>query len=368
MATDARYNEDGRPSIAAGDDGKVRIIDIARMAGVSAGTVDRYLHERGKVSAEKRQRIQAVLDQVGYRPNLVARSLALKKPFHIVAVIPSFAPGQYWEAIAGGIDRAAAEMAAYNVRVTKLTFDQYDRASFDRTAAALLDREADGVVIATLFNNSVAALSHELDQRGVPYVYVDSDIEGEQRLAYFGTHSYDGGRIAARLLTEHTGARGDLLVARLERKGRNGSHQGDNRRRGFMDYLREAGRAGVVREVMLRPGDTPYNDAVLDQALAQYPDVSGAVMFNSTCHLLGEYLQRRGLTRIRLVGYDLTARNAALLTEGVITTLIGQRPEAQGYEAVKALADYFIQKKAPAPVNLMPIDILIKENIKYYKP
>ena len=91
-----------------------------------------------------------------------------------------------------------------------------------------------------------------------------------------------------------TPARGDLLVARLERKGRNGSHQGDNRRRGFMDYLREAGRAGVVREVVLRPGDAAHNDAVLDEALARYPDVSGAVLFNSTCYLLGEYLQRRG--------------------------------------------------------------------------
>ena len=68
------------------------------------------------------------------------------------------------------------------------------------------------------------------------------------------------------------------------------------------------------------------------------------------------------------MGYDLIARNTALLHEGVVTALIGQRPEAQGYEAVKALADYFIQKKVPAPVNLMPIDILIKENIRYYRP
>ena len=369
MAEDIRHNG-GVPAPGGGAvaGGAVRIVDIARMAGVSAGTVDRFIHNRGKVSAENRRKIQAVLDEVGYRPNLVARSLALKKHFHIVAVIPSFEPGQYWEAMAGGIDRAAAELAAYNVRVERLAFDQYDRASFDRAAAALLGMEADGVLIATLFNNSVTALSRELDNRGVPYVYVDSNIEGGGQLAYFGTHSYDGGRIAARLLTEHTGARGDLLVARLERKGRNGSHQGDNRRRGFMDYLCEAGRAGVVREVVLRPGDAAHNDAVLDEALARYPDVSGAVLFNSTCYLLGEYLQRRGLRHIRLVGYDLIARNTALLHEGVVTALIGQRPEAQGYEAVKALADYFIQKKVPAPVNLMPIDILIKENIRYYRP
>ena len=57
----------------------VRISDIARMAGVSVGTVDRILHNRGKVSKTAQEKVNRVLQEVEYRPNLMARSLALKK-------------------------------------------------------------------------------------------------------------------------------------------------------------------------------------------------------------------------------------------------------------------------------------------------
>ena len=72
----------------------VRISDIARMAGVSVGTVDRILHNRGKVSKTAQEKVNRVLQEVEYRPNLMARSLALKKQFNIAALIPAFRPGE----------------------------------------------------------------------------------------------------------------------------------------------------------------------------------------------------------------------------------------------------------------------------------
>ncbi len=52
---------------------KIRIKDIARLAGVSAGTVDRVLHNRGNVSTEARRAIEAVFREVDYRPNIHRR-------------------------------------------------------------------------------------------------------------------------------------------------------------------------------------------------------------------------------------------------------------------------------------------------------
>ena len=104
----------------------IRIVDIAKMAGVSVGTVDRVIHNRGRVSEENRKKVQAILEMVHYQPNLMARSLAAsKKQYHILAITPSFVQGEYWEAISEGIDKAAAEMESYNITITKLFFDQY---------------------------------------------------------------------------------------------------------------------------------------------------------------------------------------------------------------------------------------------------
>lgn len=62
------------------------IKDIARMAGVSAGTVDRVLHNRGDVSAASREKVQKVLDEIDYHPNMFAIGLAAKKRYRVLVL------------------------------------------------------------------------------------------------------------------------------------------------------------------------------------------------------------------------------------------------------------------------------------------
>ena len=56
---------------------KIRIKDIAVLAGVSEGTVDRVLHQRGDVSAKSLEAVNKVLEEIKYTPNLMARSCLL---------------------------------------------------------------------------------------------------------------------------------------------------------------------------------------------------------------------------------------------------------------------------------------------------
>ena len=81
---------------------------------------------------------------------------------------------------------------------------------------------------------------------------------------------------------------------------------------------------------------------------------------------VGNYLKARGMQKVKLVGYDLIERNTQLLSDGVITALVAQRPERQGYDGIKSLCNHLLFKQNPEKVNLMPIDILLKENLKYY--
>ena len=67
-----------------------------------------------------------------------------------------------------------------------------------------------------------------------------------------------------------------------------------------------------------------------------------------------------------LTNFRTIERNTQLLSEGVITALVAQRPERQGYEGIKSLCNHLLFKQHSEMVNLMPIDILLKENLKYY--
>ena len=289
-----------------------------------------------------------------------------EKQYHFVAITPSFTHGEYWEAISDGIDKAASEMESYNITITKLFFDQYNNKTFDDIVRNLLDEKVDGVLIATLFTDSVIRLSQELDRNEIPYVYVDSNIEGQHQLAYFGTESYDAGVIAARLLTDKISSTSDILMARIIHSGKNDSNQGKNRREGFCHYLKETGFTGNLHEVELKINDSVYNFIKLDEIFEANATIEGGIIFNSTCYILGNYLKARGMQKVKLVGYDLIERNTQLLSDGVITALVAQRPERQGYDGIKSLCNHLLFKQNSEKVNLMPIDILLKENLKYY--
>ena len=65
---------------------KTRIKDIARLAGVSIGTVDRVIHNRGEVAEKTKLKVQQILKETNYSPNVMAQALKLKE-----TVSPGFA-------------------------------------------------------------------------------------------------------------------------------------------------------------------------------------------------------------------------------------------------------------------------------------
>lgn len=344
----------------------IRIKDIAKMAGVSAGTVDRVLHNRGRVSEENLKKVNAVLKMVDYQPNLIARSLASKKQYNIVAVIPSFEKGEYWESISKGIDKARDEFEDYGIHVHKLYFDQYDNHSLDKVVNELFESSFDAVLIATLFTESVVSISQKLDKMNIPYNYIDSNIPGQNQLAYFGTNSYNSGAIGAKILLNAIGKGSNILITRMIHTGDQSSNQCINREAGFRDYLKNVGYTGKVYYVNLKIGSSVYNFSELDKFFKSKNKTKGAIVFNSTCHKLANYMKIRNIQSLTVIGYDVIEENANALKDGLISTLIAQRPQLQGYKGIKSLCEYLILKKIPLKENYMPIDILMRENVDYY--
>ena len=102
------------------EDQNYTIKDIARMAGVSAGTVDRVLHNRGDVSPQSKAKVQKVLDEIHYQPNVFAIGLAAKKKYSFICLIPYYIEHDYWHSVVSGIERARQELRPFNVSVDYL--------------------------------------------------------------------------------------------------------------------------------------------------------------------------------------------------------------------------------------------------------
>ena len=81
---------------------KTRIKDLAERAGVSAGTVDRVLHNRPNVSKKALAKVQRALEEMDYKPNMYASALAYNKEYNFISVIPKHESEAYWEEVEEG--------------------------------------------------------------------------------------------------------------------------------------------------------------------------------------------------------------------------------------------------------------------------
>ena len=129
----------------------IRIKDIALKAGVSIGTVDRVLHERGEVSDETKKKIQQIIDELDYRPNLLASSLASKKSIVFATLMPkAVSQDTYWSKPQLGVEKAMGQLKAYGVKIEQFFFEMDDSSSFSTEAEKLLQITPDAVMLAPL--------------------------------------------------------------------------------------------------------------------------------------------------------------------------------------------------------------------------
>lgn len=349
----------------------IRIVDIARMAGVSVGTVDRILHNRGRVSLEKQEKVEKVLKEINYEPNLLARLLAIKHDFKLAVIIPSFENGDYWHSVSKGIERAVEELSKFNIQVEYLYFDQYDKKSFSLILDQVKNNEYSGAIVATLFEEYIIQLSKLLDEKEMPYVFIDSDISDLNNLAYFGADSYRSGAIAAKLMLSEIGKQANIIVAHTKGAEAEISTQIEKRESGFINYLEENGFEGKILYLEIDTGDKAQSKENLQRILCNKLVSSqvGGIIFNSRIYELVDLFDRISLKPdydFKLIGYDNIEKNTQALKNGKVSYLIGQHSNSQGYDSVKSLSHYLLFNQNFEKINYMPIDILIKENIDHY--
>lgn len=350
------------------EDQNYTIKDIARLAGVSAGTVDRVLHNRGDVSSQSKAKVQKVLDEIHYQPNVFAIGLAAKKKYSFICLIPYYTEHDYWHSVVGGIERARQELRSFNVSVDYLCYHHGDKESYQEACQAIRDKNVDAVLIAPNFREETLALTGYLHENEIAYAFVDFNIEETNSLTYIGQDSFKSGYIAAKIMMRnYLKEEGQELVLFLSNSKDNPAEiQMQRRLEGFMSYINEEFNNLIIHEVVLNKSNQEVNQQILDEFFQNHPKATFGAVFNSRVYQLGEYLRRKGHSMKGLIGYDLLKANVELLKSGDVQYLIGQRPELQGYCGVKALCDHVVFKRAVDPVKYMPIDILIKENIDFY--
>lgn len=273
----------------------VSIHDVARDAGVSAGTVSNFLNRPHKVSPATSSRIRAVVEELGYVPRLSARQLRWGRS-GVVGMCVVNAANPYFADVV-----AAAEGALEEAGLSVVVSSAHESARKQTTLLGLFEQmRVDGVLVAT--PDAEAAELREVDGRGTPVVLVD-DGGGQDGLDGVLVDHRAGGRAAAHHLL--ASGRRRLMVA----TGPRGVQQTARREEGFREVVAAAPDATleVVRSPDLGLGlGEAVGRAIVATPARERPD---AVFATNDMHALGiEHALLSGGVRVpgdvALVGYD----------------------------------------------------------------
>ena len=346
---------------------KVTIQDVARYANVSVGTIDRVIHNRGKVSPQKHKLVEEAISRLNFNPNLLARTLALGKNFTICALIPSAPSGEhYWSLPLQGIKLASCQYRDYGISTEYFFYNQFEEQSFIEQAASIEKIHPDGVIMAPMFLNEGSTFAARLSNKGIPYVFIDVDLPGEKSLSYIGPDLKSSAGIAARMLHSEIGEKAEILIVNMVK----GIENDTNLRRmevGFRGYFKKNGlyKKHPVHTLTVHSDDKEDIWHKLTRCYLKNPSIEAVFVTNSKAYLVAEFHKFHDLD-IRLAGYDLLPGNIRYLKKGGIDYIISQSPVQQGQRAVQTLFDYFTWKKKPEKVQHVPLDIIIRENVDFY--
>ena len=346
----------------------IRIKDIAERAGVSTGTVDRVLHKRGNVSEKARRKVLAVMEELGYERNIIASTLAYNRSFKIAALLPDFQKDIYWELPKKGVKKAQQDLQHYRVEVDFFFFDLSDSKRFLLQAERLLESGPDAILFAPVFSQESQWLLEECEKRNLPNIMINTRIESKNSLAYIGQHSKKSGELAGRLLdfVLHDGQ--SALLLNLAFGATNAQHLID-KEQGFRQYFAENDqkRINIIQRDFAEFQDHKKLKNFLDDIFLEHPQIRGVFVTNSRTYHLIKCLDKKWLQKVKIVGFDLIPPNLKLLKKGLIHFIINQNPMQQGYLGILNLVNYLILKKEIAPIQYLPLDIVMKENAEYYQ-
>ena len=343
----------------------IRILDIALKAGVSIGTVDRVLHQRGEVSAETRDKILKIIRDFDYRPNILASSLASKK----ITTIASFTPrasskDSFWSKPQEGIEKAVNKLMPYGIRLQSHHFKMEDPESFTKEANKLLESSPDGILLAPWGKRESLKFTQLLDQRSIPYVFIDSNLTEANPISFIVQDSVQSGFLAAKLLDYGIAPKSNVLLIHITKDLQNANHL-LLREGGFLNYFETVSNKSHRIIKMEVSADEIETAKGINTSIAKVNSIDAVFVTNSKVHLVAGLFDTYEI-RPKIIGYDLIQKNTELLLNGKIDFLLNQNPEKQGFAAINLLFDQIVRKEKVKSANYTPIDIITKENIKYY--
>ena len=332
----------------------VTLKEIADKAGVSIGTVDRVLHNRGRVSKENIELILRIAKENGYVPNQVARRLQRNRQYAFGVLLPALeSEFGYWQQIKEGIEDARRELNSLDVDIIYSFYDRRSQEDFLSAAEHLFSHDISAYIMAPLMGDATYHVVAE--HKAIPVAFIDSSLPGVVPFCDFSQDPCQAGRTASRVMDFFSSSLDAVFTVQTYSSAYNGRMRAES----FCNAYRKEHPAVDLQNMNIAAEDE-FRD--IPRLMDRYGRI-GIFVVNDGVHKVVDRLSSYDdISRFTIIGFDLSPENRRLLESGLISAIIGQRPRAQGYEAALYLYRKIVLGQERHIVHI-PVDIYIRENV-----
>ena len=313
----------------------VTLQQIADKAGVSRGTVDRALNNRGRINPEVEERIKRIAKEMGYQPNRAGRALAMARHSIRIGVILQSIDTPFMQQVKDGVEAAKEEVQRMGAEVEIKEIGGIDASA---AIAYMEEMRESGCNAIALVPSEDECLKTTVDtfvqDYQIPVVTFNSDIAGSKRLCFIGQDTLQSGKAAAGLMSEIVCTHGKVLV--ISGHPTNQGHK--NRAKGFVEELKACRPDVELLDMKYAYDDDWAAEKIVEEALQNTEELAGIYLTASGVEGVCKVIEHYGMAgRVKVISNDLTGKNEEYLKKRTIQFLLGQDPFAQGNNSVMIL-------------------------------
>lgn len=324
------------------------IQQIAELAGVSRGTVDRALNNRGRINPEVAKKIEQIASEIGYVPKHRKKADSAGKQGSRgkrIGVVTQLSQSSFMLQVNKGIRDAAKKLADQGMEVIIKENASVDESEQMQAITELEEAGIDGLVVMPVDCDNVRVKLNALtEERNIPVVTFNSDIVGTKRCCFVGLDNWKSGRTAAGLMGMMMRGKGKVLVI----TGYFSNSAGSRRVDGFVEELKRSFPEMDLVGVQSSFDHTDEVEKIIVNAMSAFPDLEGIFVASG-----GQAGVRKAFDKLMLekrpyvIIYDLTPKNEKALLEDTVDFLIDQEGYDQGYRALSILSDLLRRGRMP---------------------
>jgi len=344
---------------------RIGVRELARLAHVSIGTVDRALNGRKEVSAKTRERVLRLARQHGYKPDANARALSLGRSHMAVAVCIPREIHFFYDQLRDGILDEAAQYRHLGLDIRYEPVTELGAAEMVGVVARLIKTGIQALILTPGNPVQLAPLIDEAERdRNIRVVCVASDDSLSNRSTAISVEPRMNGMLAAELIAGFVPPASRVAVF----TGSLSTEDHAKKVGGFYEVFPKDCPGGKVVDVVEGHENEAKTLEICAALLRKEPKLAGLYVSTVNCLPVCRALQEAGRAgKVRVVATDLFAEAVPYFRNHTISASIYQRPYRQGQLAVRLIVDHLIAGAELPTVRYLNPAIVMRSNLKLFR-